>query len=74
MKPSLQAQILPLSIPEKLQLIEEIWESLELNPEQIPVTQAQQQELERRLVAYETVEDRGESWDIVKQRILKNDV
>lgn len=37
MKPSLQAQILQLSIPEKLQPIEDIWESLEL--EQIPLTE-----------------------------------
>lgn len=68
----LSEQILPLSVPEKLQLIEEIWDSLFIDAEQIPLTQVQKQELDQRLASYQDVENQGESWEVVKQRILKN--
>jgi putative addiction module component (TIGR02574 family) len=68
----LSEQILPLSVPEKLQLIEDIWDSLD--GEQIPLTQSQKQELDRRLISYQNIENQGESWDLVKQIILNNDL
>ncbi len=42
----LYEQILPLSIPEKLQLIENIWDSIVASAEKIPLTHAQKQELD----------------------------
>jgi putative addiction module component (TIGR02574 family) len=38
-----------LSVEERLQLVQEIWDSLGDRVEQMPLTPAQQQELERRL-------------------------
>ena len=67
-------QILSLSIAEKLQLIEDIWDTLVTNGDQIPLTQSQKQELDRRLTSHQNIENQGESWEVVKQRILDNDL
>lgn len=70
----LSEQILPLTIPEKLQLIEEIWDSVVMDADQIPLTQSQKQELDRRLASYQNIENEGESWEVVKRRIIKDDI
>ena len=70
----LSEQILALSISEKLQLIEDIWDSLVVDADKIPLTQSQKQELDRRLASYQNLENQGESWEVVKQRILNNDI
>ncbi len=67
-------QILPLTIPEKLQLIEEIWDSVVIDADKIPLTQSQKQELDRRLAFYQNIENEGESWEVVKRRIIKDDL
>ncbi len=67
-------QISPLSISEKLQLIEDIWDSILTNSEQIPLTTSQKYELDRRLVSYKNLDHEGESWEVVKQRIINNDL
>ena len=43
------AEILKLPIEEKLRLIETIWDSLAANPSAVPLTDAQREELDRRL-------------------------
>ena len=70
----LSEQILPLTIPEKIKLIEDIWDSIVINADQIPLTQSQKQELDRRLASYQNIENQGESWEVVKRRIIKNDI
>ena len=58
-----------LGVDERLQLIEELWESLCSNPSKIPVTQAQKQELDRRLDAIDEGDDSGIPWMEVLDRI-----
>lgn len=70
----LSEQILPLTIPEKLQLIEDIWDSIDVDFEQIPLSEAQKQELDRRLASYQDLKHQGSTWEDVKQRIIGNDV
>ena len=70
----LSEQILSLTVPEKLQLIEEIWDSVAIDAEEIVLSQSQKEELDRRLASYQNLETEGESWEIVKQRIIKNDL
>lgn len=38
-----------LTVDERLDLLEQIWDSLSKNPEQIPLTAAQRAELDRRM-------------------------
>ena len=63
-----------LSIPERIVLLEEIWDSIAANPENIPLTEGQKAELHRRLTACETNPDAGSSWDEVRSRILHSEI
>ena len=58
-----------LSTAEKLELIDELWDSVIQDQNNVPITDAQRVELDKRLVAYEIDKDQGESWEVVKNRI-----
>lgn len=51
--------ILQLSVSERLQLIEDIWDTIAADPEQIPLSQAQKDELQRRMEEYERNPEQG---------------
>jgi putative addiction module component (TIGR02574 family) len=57
-----QLDIERLSAEERIQLAEELWDSLLDQPEQIPLTPAQEAELDRRLQAYRQDREPGEPW------------
>ena len=63
--------ILGLSVPERIQLVEDIWDSIAAVPDSISLTEAQQEELDRRLDAHHKNPGDGSPWELVKQRILK---
>ncbi len=58
-----------LAPEERLQLIEDLWESLRSQPETVRLTSAQQAELDRRLDELDRGEAQVISWDEVKRRI-----
>ena len=58
-----------LSSEERLRLIEELWESLRESPEAIPLTDAQREELDRRLDDLERSGPEGIPWEEVLQQI-----
>jgi len=62
-------QVFELTISEKLQLLEDLWDSISLTPEQIPVLDWQKDELDKRKAAYLKHPDSGSSWESVKERI-----
>ena len=64
--------ILELSVPERIHLVEEIWDSIASQAEALPVTKNQKKELERRLTAFEKEPRKGSSWKTVKARIKPN--
>lgn len=71
MNPSpLPPEIRFLPVPERLILVEQIWDSIVEDGEQIEFTDAQKAELDRRLDADEASLSRGEPWDVVKRRLL----
>ena len=59
-----------LSTSEKIFLAQELWGSALENEAEIQVTEAQKRILDKRLEAYQLDNDKGESWDVVKKRIL----
>ncbi len=69
MTANLMNEILQLSIPERLELIENTWETIEAVPDAIELTDAQRQELDRRLELYRQNPTSGSTWEEVKQRI-----
>lgn len=70
-KPTLDIE--KLSPDERLELLEELWDSLRKDPSSVPLTPAQQEELDRRLDDLEADIESGLPlgipWDEVLQRI-----
>jgi len=66
------SDILKLSIAERIQLAEDIWDSIASAPESVPVTDEQRQELDRRLQAYAQNPEEGVSWDELKEKVRKS--
>jgi len=63
--------LLELSISERVQLVEDLWDSIAALPEAVPLTEAQKKELDRRLDAYHKNPDAGSPWELAKERIRK---
>jgi putative addiction module component (TIGR02574 family) len=59
-----------LSAAERLQLIDEIWDSLETEPAPPPLTEGQKRELDRRLAALEANPTNVTPWETVERRVL----
>ncbi|HEV7889336.1 MAG TPA: addiction module protein [Pyrinomonadaceae bacterium] len=64
--------IFQLSVSERIQLAEDIWDSIAANPESLPLTDAERQELDRRLESYARNPDEGVSWDDLKKQVRKS--
>ena len=60
-------EIVRLTPPERLALIAQLWDSLE--HEQVPLTSAQQVELERRLASLDEDRRSGVSWTSLKAEL-----
>lgn len=58
-----------LSAEERLRLLEELWESLSATPEAVPLTNAQREELDRRLDELDRDGPVGIPWEDVLRRI-----
>ena len=58
-----------LSAEDRLQLLEQLWESLSSSPEAVPLTNAQREELDRRLDELDRDGPEGIPWEDVLQRI-----
>lgn len=61
--------ILKLSVSERIQLVEEIWDSISAHPESLPVTEAQKAELDRRLADYRANPSQGRTWEEVRESL-----
>ena len=58
-----------LSAEERLRLLEELWDSLSATPEAVPLTNAQREELDRRLDELDRDGPLGIPWEEVLRRI-----
>ncbi|MDX2242116.1 MAG: addiction module protein [Leptolyngbyaceae cyanobacterium bins.302] len=67
--PLLKVEISQLSIAERIQLAEDLWDSILEQQDELPLTDAQKQELDRRLENYQQDPTAGSTWDEVKQRL-----
>jgi putative addiction module component (TIGR02574 family) len=65
------ARLLELSIPERLRLVEALWDSIAETPEAIELPEEHRRELDRRLEAYRQDPRAGSSWPEVKARIRR---
>ena len=64
--------ILNLSISERIQLVEDIWDSIVEFPEAVILTDDQKRELDNRLESYRRDPNEGSPWEEVRKRIQKS--
>lgn len=62
--------ILELPTEERVAIVQEIWESMLEHPDDLGITAAQREELERRWVDLQQNPDDGEPWSDVKKSLL----
>jgi putative addiction module component (TIGR02574 family) len=58
-----------LSVPERVQLVQDIWDTLQPTVEQLPLTEEQKAVVDRRLDAHRRVPSSAVPWDEVKARL-----
>jgi putative addiction module component (TIGR02574 family) len=63
------ANVFGLSVAEKLQLVEDLWDDIAATPENVPVPEWQKEELARRKANYAQNPGSGSSWEEVQERI-----
>lgn len=68
---TVRKEIQALSVADRLQLLEEIWDSLIETPEAIPVTDAQRKEVARRRRAHARNPSATKSWAQVRARLRR---
>ena len=61
--------IMNLSVAERIQLAEDIWDSVAEAPESVALTDSEKSELDRRLGAYHQNPDEGSPWEPLRERI-----
>ncbi|HEX4945553.1 MAG TPA: addiction module protein [Blastocatellia bacterium] len=66
------SDILQLSVAERIQLAEDIWDSIAAFPDALEITAEQRQELDRRLQALAQNPNEGISWTELKATLLKS--
>ena len=59
-----------LTLPEKLQLVEDLWDSIALEAESLPLSDWQKAELDRRDAEYRQNPSLAGDWEDAKRRIL----
>ena len=63
------SEILQLSVAERIQLVEDIWDSIAVVPEAVSLTEEQKAELDRRLESYRANPKEGISWQELKDKL-----
>jgi len=69
-QPLLPPEIRDLSVPERVAIVEQIWNSIVEDEAKFQLTDAQRAELDRRLAKRGSSPLRGATWPEVKTRIL----
>ena len=66
MSPSLEGLgIDRLSVTERIALVQEIWDSIAADAERVPLTEAQKEEVDRRLAAHQANPEAAIPWEQV---------
>ena len=63
------ADMSELSVPERILLVEDLWDSIAKDADAVPITRAQRAELDLRLEAHTRDPDEGETWETIRARL-----
>jgi putative addiction module component (TIGR02574 family) len=69
MESNLTQELLKLSVAERIQLVEDLWDSIARDPDLVPVTDAQKAELDRRLERFSQGTTKARAWEEVKSSL-----
>ncbi|MEH2063055.1 MAG: addiction module protein [Nostoc sp.] len=69
MHPLLNVDISQLSVSERIQLAEDLWDSILTDTNAVTLSEEQKQELDRRLETHRQNLNQGSTWKEVKQRL-----
>ena len=72
MQQLLTVEIDQISIEERMQLVEDLWNSILASPESLPIPDEQEQLLDKRLKQYHQNPNEGSSWQAVKERLSQS--
>ena len=64
-------EILELPAAQRVELAQQIWESVHEHPDTLPLTAAQKAELERRWTAFQQAPEAGDMWEEVRDSLLR---
>ena len=64
-------ELTKLPLPQRLEIVERLWDSIAADPERLPVTAKQAEELDRRLAAHESNPGEGLAWEEIRDRLRK---
>ena len=57
-----------LGVAERIELVEDLWDSIAEVPEKVELTDEQKKVLDERLEAYHRNPNEGSPWEVVKER------
>jgi putative addiction module component (TIGR02574 family) len=60
-----------LPVAERIQLVEDLWDSIAEDSGSLQLTDAQRTELDRRLDDFEAAPGAGDSWEAVKRKLQR---
>jgi len=58
-----------LSVAERITLVQEIWDSIAATPEQVPLTEEQKKELDRRIADLDANPNNVLTWEQIKAHV-----
>ena len=70
MKKITATDTIELSIPERIQLVEDIWDTIATEAEAIELTEDEKRIIDERLEAYHKNPDLGSPWEDVYKRLV----
>ncbi|MFZ4397448.1 MAG: addiction module protein [Kiritimatiellia bacterium] len=65
----LTSDVLKMTVPERIRLVVDIWDTIAEVPESVDLSESQKAELDRRLDAYHLHPETGAPWGEVRERI-----
>ncbi len=70
MKTLAVSDALTLSIPDRIQLVEDIWDTITMEIQAVALTDGEKKIIDKRLKTYHENPDAGSSWNKVYSRIV----
>ena len=67
------AEILELSVAERIQIVEDIWDSINNAPAELPLSEAEKSELDKRLESYRQNPNEGIEWETLKKNLSQSE-